>query len=367
MLKGTHIILIFSCILSTLLSSCEKEDYVNSIPRNCVAIIGTPTSTFDISIKGIDSTQQVYVFETSDGTLGLCAPVKDEYVLEGYLHNLEKEGKADNFTEYEGKSFCTMSGVWVAGYNNSTLLIMGPVIPSERSKMTKRISRYLEQQEEASIKQSDIWQHLNTCFDQDKEISQVAINVSALPESLSAYFTLGVPKGTTPEDLILEGTITTDLNDLQISGHTCSYNPNVKQQLQKNQRTMFRPITFDWNKSVDSCAIVNVCMNVDGKELLSNIHNNKTLNTLLLGSDVYDKLKETDGNIVISMNRVKHADEFKYEATMNCIQDKKLSTKEGRGNRLVVTIDINALTDGLGKSIIPLLGDIKQIKYILTE
>ena len=366
MFKEFRKIFFFLSIVSALLSSCDKEDYINSIPRNCIAIIETPASTFDISIAGIDTTRQVYVFETSDGMLGLCASVKDEYMVDEYLQNMKKTGKAGNFTEYDGIPFCTMSEAWVTGYNNNTLLILGPVIAAERTKTIKRISRLFEQDEEKSIIHSDIWQHLNSS--NNNTASHMAMHVSALPEQFSAYFTIGIPKGTSLDDLILEGSIDTEGNDILINGHTSSYNPNVKQQLQRIQQTMYRPISFDWTEAMDSNAIVNIFMNVDGKELLSYLHNNKSLNTLLLGSDAYDKIKQNDGNIVISVRKEQHSDDKQYKATIQCIQDESSKTKnKDDKQRLVVIVDIETLTDGLGKNLIPLLGNIKRIKYSLTE
>ena len=80
-----------------MLSSCSNTDYVNAIPKQATAIISvdaaqmsgvgstlvlkTLLKTTDLGKTGIDLSQKVYLFETAEGNLGVCAAVHDADLL----------------------------------------------------------------------------------------------------------------------------------------------------------------------------------------------------------------------------------------------------------------------------------------------
>lgn len=356
---------IFSCIL--LLCSCNDGDHTNSVPRNSIMIASLNAddafvrhlTDIDISkdnlTDAIDIEKKVYLFETADGTFGMCVPVKDEYAIDEYLHNIK--GKTNNFNDHDGYAFCTYNNNWLIGYSSNTLIVMGPIIPSERAKTVRRISRLLAQEEDSSIKKSPLWEHLNET--PDGRQAKIAIQANALPEQIVPTFMIGAPRGTATDDIIVEAMLTLKDSALVLKGHTCSYNTNVKQRLEQEQK-IYRPLNVKWSTMAQD-AMVGIFMNVDGKVLMPYINDNKALNTLLLGTDAYDIIRKTDGNISIHINNGEKLSVKEYDATT----DNKASSAEDE--RLVITLNLNSLTGNKDIGSLPILGNIKQIIYSLAE
>lgn len=370
MLKHNYIYIFINVLSIVLLASCNDNDYTTALPRNSIAIIESPAHALGIDIKGIDTQKNTYFFEMADGMLGLCSPVNDESEVDKYLHLQNTENNFDNFAENNGIPFCTMNGKWVIGYNNAAMLIMGPVIPSERSKTVRRILQLLNQEEERSVKNAEIWKHLNEHTSENTSVAKMAITVSALPEQLMAAFSLGAPRGTTPEEIILEGNITTNGNTMSLNGHMCSYNTNTKQQLQQTQQNIYHPLALSSEcvKALSDSALICICMNIKGEEFMPHLHNNKQLNTLLLGTEAYDKLKQVNGDVAIFINAYNESGETKYKVDVKDFSDDGQNlTDANKSERLIVTLNTEALKDKIGSTVIPLPENINKIIYSLSK
>lgn len=368
MLKNTNLNIMVLVLCALLCASCNNGDYTNALPRNCIAIIESPANALGIDIEGIDTTKNTYYFEMADGTLGLCAPVDEEVKVDEYLHHQNTEGTTDNFTEYNGIQFCTMEGKWVVGYNNTSLLIMGPIIPSERSKTVRRISQLMNQEEERSVKNAEIWKHLQENTTENNSTAKMAITISALPEQMMSALSLGMPRGATPEEIILEGGITLTGNTMEMNGHMCSYDSNTKQQLQENQKTIFRPLTNispDAETTSADSSLISIFMNIDGNTFMPHLHDNKQLNTMLLGTEAYEKLKQTNGNVGIMIDASNVSGESKYKVNVKDIVNQDNKPKEPV--RLIVTLNVDMLKQTIGNTIVPLPQKVNRIICSLKE
>ena len=91
-----------------VLNSCSDSDYINAIPASSTALISIDMPKMaetnhleekagilksllhvdDVSDCGIDISEKLYLFEASDGNLGLCAKVSSESDLEKWLNQL---------------------------------------------------------------------------------------------------------------------------------------------------------------------------------------------------------------------------------------------------------------------------------------
>ena len=351
----------FSIIYTILLSlySCDNSNHINIIPRNCSAIIEADAKTFNLPFKGIDSTKKVYYFEIADGTLGLCAAIDDEYQLDEYLHQLQKTNKTDNFTESEGIQFCTYSNTWILGYDDKRLLLLGPIIPAEYTRTTKRIIKLLHQDEEKSIVKAELWTHLHECIKNDNKEVCMAILASALPEQLTAAFTIGAPRGTAAEDIIIESSINIADSCMILKGHTCSYNMNIRQELHKAQK-LYHKLTFDWQNIISDSSLVSIVMNINGNDYMPYIQRNKSLNSLLLGTNAYEEMKSANGNVVIEINPGNHDN---YTAKIQKFPNGNYTREE----RLVVSLDVQNLFNKKTGNIIPLPDNVRRIVYYLDE
>ena len=97
----------FMClaVVLGLLSSCSGTDYLNAIPKKSTALISVDMQQMasgksdedkagmlksllhveDASKCGIDISEKIFLFESADGNLGLCAKVSDEGDVEDWL------------------------------------------------------------------------------------------------------------------------------------------------------------------------------------------------------------------------------------------------------------------------------------------
>ena len=87
------------------LTSCSGDDYLNAIPAKSTALVSVDLQALstrsgmedkagalkkilhvdDLSGCGIDFSEKVYLFETADGNLGLCAKVDDDDDVASWL------------------------------------------------------------------------------------------------------------------------------------------------------------------------------------------------------------------------------------------------------------------------------------------
>lgn len=358
----------------TGLISCSKQDYVNAIPANSTALISVKGAGFageqspfasllepftdsgTKQMKGIDLSKEIYLFASGDGNLGVCAPVNDSNELDDVISGLESLGVLKNHKELEGKDFHTLNDQWMLGRDDCTLLIMGPVtgVEAER-KLMRRMVRQMDKDDNGGIRSSMIWQHMQELSGNTRLVAQA----SALPEQIALAITLGAPKGTDPDDVLLEAELTYNDSTLQLLGTTCSYNQNVKQALKKSQ-AIYNPITVDWEKMMGDTAVVGIFMNVNGKELMPYIQTNKALNTMLMGTDSYDKIRNNDGNIAILLMQ-KHGKETEemFSAKILELTDEKTQDK----GKFIVAINMEVLAGPLKQAIAPFLGNVKRITY----
>lgn len=358
------------------LTSCTNGDYTDYIPSNSAAIIAVKPEKMDVEaspfngikqsfsddnevFKGIDITKEVFLFETPDGVLGMCAAISNEGDFTDLLQSLKNKGITNNFVEDDGFSFCCINKSWVIGYNSIAVIVLGPVLASDRARTVRRIKAYLNQEEETSVKKSPLWEHLQEVEADTKMVAQS----NMLPEQIASALALGAPKGTAPEDILIEAEITFSDSTLHLKGRACSYNVNIKQSLQKAQN-IYRQLTTDWKQQMTAKALVGIFMNVNGKELTPYLHNNKALNTLLLGTDAYDKIRDNKEEmaILLSPNAQKEG-EKQYSAEVKNIPNGTVQNKE----RLIVLLNIMALGNSKEESILPLLGSTKQIIYTLKD
>lgn len=371
-----RIFYILLLIASIILSSCSKHDYTNAIPSNSTAIIAINAADFTSEkspfasllvpfvdndtkqLKGVDLTRDIFLFSSGDGNLGVCAPIADDDNLADFVSRLENIGVLKNAKELDGKQFYTFKDQWVMGYNDGCLLIMGPVTGAEaEAKLIRRMTRLMDKDDDESVKNSTIWQHLE---EQKSNIRMVA-QASALPEQLALIVTLGAPKGTDADDVLLEAALEYDNGILALVGKTCSYNQNIAQSMRQSQ-SVYRPITTDWQRNMTDSIVAGVFMNVKGTDIMPYIQRNKSLNSMLMGSDAYEKIRNNDGNISITMTPKKGGkDNEAYDVRVTYP-----TPSQQKGNeKLVVAVNVNALAGSMAQSIAPFLGKIKTIVYKL--
>lgn len=310
--------------LAVLFSACSNEDYLNAIPANSIVVASvdivkmsgqnkgdTQSANLikdllqidDVSDCGLDITSKLYLFESIEGNLGLVAKVSDKGSLETWLQKLSKKGHCSSVFKRGNCHFCTIKGSWVAGFNSTVAVVMGPVITSQVPAVQQQILKYTEQDENDGLKCSPLFDRLDSI---DAPISIVA-QVAALPDKLSAPFSFGAPKEADASQIIVAAGVNFSTNGyIDISGETFSLNKDINKALQTSLKT-FRPITRKRLGGMSTNDALGVFLNVDGKRFIELLHSNRSFQLLLTGIntaiDMDNIIRSIDGDIAIVMPR----------------------------------------------------------------
>lgn len=316
-MKKTRFFIIASLMI-VLMSACSDNDYLNAIPSKSTAVISIDMSRLngqeqeqnqehilktmlhvdDVSKCGLDVKEKVYLFETIDGNLGLCAKVADEGDVSNWLSELSQQRICSTVTERKGFHFAVLKDSWLVGFSSKALLVMGPVVAEAQAEMQRQMVRYLKADEDAGIKSSKLFAQLDSI---DSPMAMVAQAV-ALPEKFVAPFTLGAPKDADASQIVIAAGMDVEDGVLKIAGRTFSFNPSINQVLVKSQQ-VFRPIQGDYVQSMPDDAMAGIFMNVAGSRFLPLVQSNQGLQTLLMGInasiDMDNILRSVDGDMSI--------------------------------------------------------------------
>ncbi len=316
-MKKTRFFIIASLMI-VLMSACSDNDYLNAIPSKSTAVISIDMSRLngqeqeqnqehilktmlhvdDVSKCGLDVKEKVYLFETIDGNLGLCAKVADEGDVSNWLSELSQQRICSTVTERKGFHFAVLKDSWLVGFSSKALLVMGPVVAEAQAEMQRQMVRYLNADEDAGIKSSKLFAQLDSI---DSPMAMVAQAV-AFPEKFVAPFTLGAPKDADASQIVIAAGMDVKDGVLKIAGRTFSFNPSINQALVKSQQ-VFRPIQGDYVQSMPDDAMAGIFMNVAGSRFLPLVQSNQGLQTLLMGInasiDMDNILRSVDGDMSI--------------------------------------------------------------------
>lgn len=314
-----NLVIVCSLVCWGLLSSCSGSDYVNAIPVNSTAIISVDVQKMaeenhnddktevlksllhvdDVTDCGIDVSEKLYLFESAEGNLGLCAKVGDEGKLGDWLNKLSKENHVClEVTEKKGFHFTILKESWLVGYSDKSLLVMGPVVADAQAELQRQMIKFLKSDEEHGVRVSPIFDRLDTI---SSPMAMVA-KVQALPEKFVAPFTLGAPKDADASQIVIAAEMRVLHGMLKIQGETFSFNSAIDKDL-KNALRNYRPIKGKFVKSMPDDALAGIFMNVDGTQFLPMVRSNKGLQQLLLGInaaiDMDNIIKSVNGDLTL--------------------------------------------------------------------
>lgn len=319
----------FACVafLMGMLSACSGTDYLNAIPKKSTAIISVDMQQMagddhiadktgmlqsllhvdDVSKCGIDVSEKMYLFESADGNLGLCAKVSDDDDVEDWLSSLAKQHICTPVTERKGFHFTVLKDSWILGYSDKALLVMGPVVADAQAQLQQQMAKYLKADEDEGITVSPMFDRLESIGSPMAMVAQA----QALPEKFVAPFTLGAPKDSDPSQVVIAAEMGVKDGILQIKGETFSFNKEIDAALQKAAKT-YRPIKGQYVKSMPADALAGIFMNVKGEEFLPMMQSNRSLQTLLMGInqavDMDNIIRSVDGDMAIVMPSLTDAD-----------------------------------------------------------
>ncbi len=309
--------------ISVLFASCTSSDYVHVIPKKCTALVSIDATAMGSQAKlgknagpllsllhvtdpadcGIDFGSKVYLFETQDGTFGMTAKVSSSSKLGVCLEKLSQKGVGLPLLDKRGFKFTVINGKWVVGFSNQAILAMGPALSNEQPSLILKMSRYLSQDEKQSIVGTPMFDKVDSI---QSGVAMV-VQAQALPEKLVSLFTLGTPKNANPSQIAIAARISVEDNILKIIGETFSFNERINESLRKSS-VVFRPIQGNYNRFAKSCSLFSLFMNVDGKQFLPLLRQDKSLQSLLMGMntaiDMDNIIKSIDGDVAFATDNM---------------------------------------------------------------
>lgn len=296
-------------VLSSILSSCSDNAYVNVIPKQSVALVSidaarltgvqsgmvlkTLLKTTDLGTCGIDVAARIYLFETADGMLGICASVDDESQLAAAM---EKAGCT--VEEKRGYRFSVVGGNWLAAFSGNALLVMGPIAASDKAAMQNRMARCLSQDEGQGVASSSLY----ACLDSIDAPVVLVAQASALPQQLVMPLILGAPKDADPSQVVLKASVSVASGVVCVDGTTFSFNRRIDAALRKSYETL-RPICGRYLPSMRADAASGMFVNVEGEKFIDIMRNNRMLQSMLAGInaaiDMDNIIKSIDGEMAV--------------------------------------------------------------------
>lgn len=295
--------LIMVCALC--LASCRDNDYVRSIPASATAVMKIDGAVVagshkmlsllpfgDKTADVIDLSREVYAFETVDGNLGMCARVKDSDAL---LEALKTVTTSD--VRKQGDYRLTdINNSWAVGFNDKSLVVLGPVSAAALPDAQRSIVRMLKQDEDASIMARPMYSKLDSI---DSRVAFVA-QVQALPEKFAAPFMLGAPKGADASQVAVAAGV--DIKDgiVRIDCQSFSFDKSIDRELKKS-RAAFRPVKGVFSQSMSHNQLFSLFANVKGKEFLPLLQSDRSLQAVLMGLntavDFDNIMRSVDGDL----------------------------------------------------------------------
>lgn len=305
-----------------LLASCSSDDYINAVPCNSIGVVSIDIARAasqnkgdalqlrllksllrldDASDCGIDMTSKLYIFVSAEGNLGLVAKVSNAGNLDSWLNKLAKSGQCTQTTKRAGCRFSTIKNSWVAGFNSTAVVVMGPVIASQEATMRQQIIKHIGQDEDNGLKASPLFDRLDSI---DAPIA-IVTQAAALPDKFAAPFTIGVPKDADTSQILIAAGVTMNKSGcVEIDGNPFSLNKGIDKTMKQQLKTL-RPITQRYLGSMSADDAMGTFMNVDGSKFIELLHSNKSFLALLAGIntaiDMDNIIKSIDGDMAIVM------------------------------------------------------------------
>lgn len=295
--------LIMVCALC--LASCRDNDYVRSIPASATAVMKIDGAVVagshkmlsllpfgDKTADVIDLSREVYAFETVDGNLGMCARVKDSDALLEAL----KTVTTSEVRRQGDYRLADINNSWAVGFNDKSLVVLGPVSAAALPDAQRSIVRMLKQDEDASIMARPMYSKLDSI---DSRVAFVA-QVQALPEKFAAPFMLGAPKGVDASQVAVAAGV--DIKDgiVRIDCQNFSFDKSIDRELKKS-RAAFRPVKGVFSQSMSHNQLFSLFANVKGKEFLPLLQSDHSLQAVLMGLntavDFDNIMRSVDGDL----------------------------------------------------------------------
>lgn len=311
----------FAALCVVLFTSCAG-DYRNAIPKGSVALLAVDAAqlssqaaeaeaelckklqTENLEQTGIDFSQPLYGFETTDGTLGMVAAIGSESKVEECLNRLAAQGEAEAMPERKGHMFWRVAQSFLVGKSGDALMVTGPVLPSDEQDLQRRMAKWLDHDDGEGISDTQLYAKL----EETEGALRLVARGDALPPQLTSLFTLGAPKGTKPQQLYLCLALqAADNGTAHLTGGAFSFDAATDKAL-KEARSQFVPIEGKLLDEATAAAPLWMACGVKGDNLLKMLRAQEFTRSLLFGAntaiDIDKMLRSVNGDMTLSIGNI---------------------------------------------------------------
>lgn len=306
-----------------IMASCSKNDYKLIVPSNCTALmsvdlsqlsatgigqkIGSLLMVDNADNSGIDFKSKLYLFETTDGDMGVCASIDSKSDFTDMLESLAKKGNCTRITKRHDINYALLRNSWLVGFDDSRVVLIGPITPSQQTDAMQTVRKYFGQDEEHSMLVTRMYERLDAM---ESPVGLVC-RVDALPEKIALPFLLGAPKDADASQVMVTATIRNEAETMIVEYDTYSDNARIDESLNA-ARTNFRQLGVNAFDRYDSNSALGLFLDVNGSSFLPYLQNNKATQSLLAGIntiiDIDNILRSVDGELVVSIPKVMNND-----------------------------------------------------------
>ena len=317
-MKGVRLLLLSAV---AFLSSCSDNEYVNVIPSKCMALMSVDMQQLGAGENGgadgkallkklfgadaaaptgVDYKSKLYLFEAKDGNMGLVARLESESDFDKLVSVLASKGKCTAAKKRADMSFSLFDGSWLVAYKGHSLMVLGPITPAAQAESERTIAGYFKQDDDQSIVFSPLYSRLDSIGSPIAFVAQA----QALPDKFVAPFTIGAPKEADASQVMIAAGVSIADKMLTINGTTYSDDKSIDKAL-KTSHSKFRPLKADALGGFDSDNAMGLFMDVNGRDFLPMLQQNKGIQTLLVGLnmaiDMDNIVRSVDGPLTIGI------------------------------------------------------------------
>ena len=304
-------------------TACSGDGYVDAIPKkvSVVAEIDMPRMAAalhgdaptllsqwigwkDAEACGVDLDAPVYLFETTDGTFGLCMKMDDDDDLEAYVADrlCAVEKKATKPVDWRKCRFALYDERWLMGWTDDALLMAGPIVAGQQQAMQQQMATWLRQKEKQSVKTTTLYERLQQRS--DDAVARISLQAFALPDNIAAMFTLGLTKKDNPRQVEIGIDIVPQQGRLMLYGDVGSPKASVQENLTKARQAL-RPIDKAQIDNMAGNASAHLFFNMQGKTFLPYLRSNPMLQSVMTianaAIDLDNVIRSIDGTCHIQL------------------------------------------------------------------
>lgn len=288
--------------------SCQSEDTTSLIPSNSKALMSVDIMQSGLenmvvkmlpSIDGVDYSTPVYGFIDAGGMFGVAVALDDAERVEGALQQLQKEGKCGKIEQKFDAKWTLLKSGFLLGLKDNRMLIMGPVVASDKESLRVYMKQCFERKSDESIVGTPLFDKLSEL----KGGVAVVTPLSMIPSYGKVPFRLLLPTDVKSEDVLLSAVLTNGADGMQIEGTLLGSSATTQQKLDKAVQSKITDALLDDDIYHAENAFYLIT-GQEGKALVEALKSDKDLRLKLTGLnlniDADMMMRAINGNVRLS-------------------------------------------------------------------